>query len=65
MFAIRQPRVKLMPRMQSLPGPNPESGRDAHYERHEIFYHVDREIRGHAWSVVSRTGDRQRPAVLT
>lgn len=54
-----------MPRVQSLPRPNPEARRNANYESHQVFNHIHSEVRGHARPRVHRAGDRQRPTVVT
>lgn len=64
MFAVRQPCVELMPGVQSLSRPDPETGGDAHYKRHQVFDHEDGEVWSHVGPRMHRAGKCQAPAVL-
>lgn len=61
---VRQPRVEFVPRMQSLPRPDPETRGDPHYQSHQILDHVDGEVWGHPGPGLSRAGNAKGPAVL-
>lgn len=64
MFAICQPWVELMPGVQSLPRPDPETRGDAHYECHQVLDHVDSEVWRHTEPGLHRAGDGQALAVV-
>lgn len=61
---VRQPGVEFMPRMQSLPRPDPETRGDTHYQSHQILDHVDGEVWSHSGPSLSRAGNGKGPAVL-
>lgn len=60
LFTVGQSCVKPPPGVEGLSGPDPETGGNAHNERHKILYHEDGEVRAHVGVVLGRTGNGVR-----